>query len=276
VKIKSWVMTLALLTVCLAGFSYLYADDEGFIGVDNANEEQTVDLGNRFSLGIWGGYSQINMKDLNTYIDYENVKFYSDAGSDYKYDKPKNAIEAGLDLNYKITPNLKIGPRVSYITASAKNVVSLAPDNFQKYEETDKYDMTLLPILIGGEYFIKYSDRMSYNCKLYLGYGLASMKITYDSSYESSLDPDTNYTDSTESNWKGSNFVGEASIGGDVAISSGVSLGLDLGYRYAKIKKLKSDADSDLGGIVFEDEFGKAIPLDFSGPTAAIRVNFMF
>jgi hypothetical protein len=180
-NINAWGICFALLAVSLAGISYLYAADDSFFNENNTTEEQTVTLDNnhRYSLSVWGRYSMLNMKSFNDDVEY----YYADYVPAPTYDKPKNGYEVGLDLGYKITPNLRIGPRVSYLMVSAKNVytdsdnTSMGSGYYWTYEEKQEYHMTLIPILLGGEYFTKYNDKFSYNFKLYLGYGLARMKL---------------------------------------------------------------------------------------------------
>lgn len=64
------------------------------------------------------------------------------------------------------------------------------------------------------------------------------------------------------------------------AITPNVSLGVNLGYRLAKIDELKATKDIPefdvKKGDVIKDEDGKTIPADYSGLTIGVGLTFKF
>ncbi|MFC1566427.1 hypothetical protein ACFL4A_01135 [bacterium] len=269
----------------------------------------------KFTMKPYAGYTSVSLSNLYSVLGeekdiIEKDKFdtYDDVTASLK--KAKGASIVGIDFDYAITEKILIGPRVAYIDVSKielktkRNADNLIKDWIGTYESsknetiTQKFDLSLLPITVGAKYVNDNSEKFRFNVGLDLGVGLAKldMETMREEEYtsHSSFFGDY-YRKSLEINnqrtYVGSCFVTNLAVGGEYKLNDTFSLGANIGYRFAKVNKMKLDKDycdyyeNDDGdeyeylekkGDTKKDIDDNDIEFDFSGVTLTCGLNMAF
>jgi hypothetical protein len=236
--------------------------------------------------------------DIDDYYDtsiwYKNISLDSDT-KELLNKKSKSGNMAGLDLSYNFNENILAGLRMSYTQASdvkysqqdtiffnyddASTWISgVGPSGWERKENTYiyKYDcqvknISLLPVMIGGSYKKNIADRFSVNGEAYVGYGFAKGTLFKHLSMEYIVSTDgvETYNDNiiydAESSYMfGGAIVSDLSIGGEYEFTKVLSLGCNVGYRLAKISRVRT-ADKTV-----------RMDFDFSGLIATLGLNCKF
>lgn len=252
---------------------------------DEFPQKSREDVGNKFYLQPWVGYTTVDMKDFNTYVrDYINRwKTYGPEYSGRVTQEAKNGMIYGLDIGYNVTKVFSIGPRVAYL------MVNQAQQNYAyehhsptpswehlDYYET-KYDLSLIPVMFGGQFKTPVNKKCSFMGSMYLGYGFANMRVNWTKQEKDGTNPFV--TTEKEYHLEGSGVVVDCAVGGEYAISKRIFFGLNVGYRFARVAKMEfaNDVDGIKKGTVFTSYWdGKDIVLDFSGLTLNAGLSFKF
>jgi hypothetical protein len=214
----------------------------------------------KWRLGIEGGYSTLNMKEVND--NYDAV-----VGPLGSVTKIENGYDVAGELMYDWGKRFSVGPRVEYLMANQGKVSTLLG--------TAKEDLSLMPVLIGGRYALKemgqqtdvknvsFKDRWDLNIGAFAGWAWAWGKTSFAG---------------TDFNYSGNSFAGDALLGWNYRLSRDWTLGVDLGYRYAPIDEMKYTENKD--GVrkdqTVTDRNDKKLKYDFSGLIANIGVGFKF
>ncbi len=229
----------------------------------------------KMNLNVWGGYATVSMADVNKQLDLIADSLEAD-GASTSVSKLGSGLVFGVDAGYELSEGISLGPRVAYISCSQGNVTG--ETSSMGYNFTSKFtvDASLIPIMIGGSYTKEIAENLLLSGKLYLGYGLASVKV--------GVKIESNVPDFTPTGYsipyEGSGLVIDLCAAGEYKLAKNISLGLNLGYRMAKISEMKATKDvpeMDIKkGDVPKDAEDKAIPFDYSGVTAGLGINFKF
>jgi hypothetical protein len=222
----------------------------------------TTDDDNRRSvIGIWGGYTTAGMGDVNDNLSTR-------AGSRGSVTKITDGYAIAGEYLYAVSPQLVLGPRVEYIGLNQGKATTALSEV--------KQDYYLIPLMVGGRYY--FMDRknpwnLSGGAFLGVGLGYGKSKATVGSV-------------SRETSFDGTGFTGNVLLGGEVRLSDMVSLGLDLGYRYADIPSMSTGSSTAGGGgggyapkarkTTVVNSSGSTIKYDFSGMIANIGLNMKF
>jgi hypothetical protein len=236
----------------------------------------------KLNLNISGGYATVGMDDMNKTLQstkeqfdlgIEEIKNSGGTGST-SLTKFGSGIFLAVDAGYEVLSGISIGPKIVYLSCSqAKLTAEASFGGYSgKFEQT--VDASLMPLMVASRYSTKITDKISLLGGTYLGYGLANLKSVVK--FEQTGQP----SQSVEVPADGSGFVGEISADVKYAITPNVSLGVNLGYRLAKIDELKATKDvpefNIKKGDVIKDEDGKTIPADYSGLTIGVGLTFKF
>ncbi|MDO8734852.1 MAG: hypothetical protein Q7K21_06805 [Elusimicrobiota bacterium] len=225
--------------------------------------QETDWQGTNSVINIWGGYTTLGMNGVNS--DLSTI-----AGSGGSVTKVKKGYAIAVEYLYAVMSRFLIGPRIEYIGGNQGEASNLSVNV--------KQDFYLIPIMVGGRYYLK--DRKSpWNVSggVFAGVGIGYGKTKTDVPL---LSATTTY--------KGSAFTADMIVCGEYNISSVISFGLDLGYRFANVSKMSggSSGDGSSGsGSYYStnvkksavvNSAGKKIKYDFSGLISNIGINFKF
>ncbi len=213
-------------------------------------------------LSAFGGYTTLTMTDLNDAITGTGP---TPAGTTIT--KFGGGYFVGVDAAFTVMPMLKVGPRIEYAAGSAS--VKSAGGSTQ-------FDAGLTSLMVGVS-----SDLgapmtgLSIRGGLYGGYGMGSFKQS------STPTSGTGYTSASS----GNGIVAELNAEARYSIMPTIALGLDLGYRLAKITQMTLDSESPastpskVGKVLQVTKAGAApsdLAFDFSGMNIGASLSFNF
>jgi len=239
----------------------------------------------KLNLNISAGYATVGMDDMNKSLQSQKEQFdliienlnNSGLTASTSLTKFGSGIFLAVDAGYEVLSGISIGPKIVYLSCSQAKVKVEGSLSGQIFKIEHTVDASLIPLMVGGYYSTKITDKISLLGGIYLGYGLANLKYVFRVELEQTGDLSQNIEVPND----GSGFVGEISADVKYAIAPNVSLGVNLGYRLAKIDELKvtkdvPDFDIKKGDVFIKDENGKAIPADYSGLTIGVGLTFKF
>lgn len=227
-----------------------------------AGETSGTTKDRKWRLGIEGGYSTVNMSEVNDLYD-------AVVGPLGSVTKIENGYDLAGELMYDWGKRFAFGPRVEYLMTNQGKVETLPL--------TVKEDLSLMPVLIGGRYALKemgeqtdvkdvsFNDRWDLNIGAFVGWAWAWGKRSVGG---------------TDLKYSGNNLAGDALLGWNYRLSRDWTLGIDIGYRYAPIEEMKYTEDNALAGVREDDtvtgQNDEKLKYDFSGMIANIGVGFKF
>jgi hypothetical protein len=259
----------------------------------------------KLNLNISAGYVTVGMDDMNKSLQSQKERFdqaikaLEDLGAgtgSTSLTKFGSGIFLAVDAEYEVLSGISIGPKIVYLSCSQAKLTAELPAMTGIINIEQTVDASLIPLMVGGRYSTKITDKISLLGGVYLGYGLANYKSVNKSEligtyFMSSItktnlkaglqkDNSSQLSQNVEVPAGGLGFVGEISADVKYAITPNVSLGVNLGYRLAKIDELKATKDvpefNIKKGDVIKDENGKTIPADYSGLTIGVGLTFKF
>jgi len=256
----------------------------------------------KLNLNISAGYVTVGMDDMNKSLQSQKeqfdqtIEFLKDFGGTGSTSLTKfgSGIFLAVDAGYEVLSGISIGPKIVYLSCSQAKLTAEIPAITGIINIEQTVDASLIPLMVGGRYSTKITDKISLLGRVYLGYGLANYKSvkkseligTYFLSSITNLKSGVKIDNSLQSSQNvevpagGLGFVVEISADVKYAITPNVSLGVNLGYRLAKIDELKATKDVPefdvKKGDVMKDENGKTIPADYSGLTIGVGLTFKF
>lgn len=225
-------------------------------------------------ISAWGGMATVAMDDINKLLG--EWKTLGDLlGAATSKSDVKSGTIIGLDAGYEISPGISVGTRLSQLTPVQGKVTWTVPGA----QRAITADSSLTSVMLGASYDVA-SGEISVPVGLYAGLGMASGKTSMkDTTTAGGL------LAAYDVNYSGSGIVIDLSAAPEYKVSKSVSLGVNLGYRLAKIAELKLDQDADMDGdgaidspkgTVVKDGAGNKIAADFGGLTAAVSVSYRF
>ena len=257
----------------------------------------------KFSIKPWAGYTTVAMDDVNSvlsekmttnkYFANYSDEVYSQTSLDtFDADMIKtnsttkidNASIFGIDIEKGMTPEIGAGVRISYLKTNDGTRHNLLQFPFYNsdgtrqaasnlYENNFKIsNLILIPVLVGGSYTKSINEKWALNGNFYLGYGFASARISNRTTVRKTnsagaLEAAT--TTSYDQDFSGNAFVADIALGGEYNFSKVISIGANLGYRLAKVDKMKTSS----GSTLVKDD-GSSVIFDFSGMTATLALNY--
>ena len=206
-----------------------------------------------YKFTLWGGYTNFKMDDVNNNINLD-AQEGRELGIDISSEEVKNGYVLGLDFGIKMNPNIYIGPRIEYLIPNDGKVDAGIVQIF-------KY--SLFAIMGGGSYEQELNDQFSFIGKLYAGYGFAGTE------YKNKIwDYDMGYKGT------GSGIIADLSVGTELQINNQSGIGIDLGYRFAKISKMTYSSNYPNWGVKEGDTIKGFYNNDLSVDFSSIFLNF--
>jgi len=201
-------------------------------------------------VGVFGnvGYALFGMQDVNDEIDLINDAITLTGGE--TADKIHGGLNAGGGVMIGVTDYLLVGAEANYLWANTK----------AKFGSSDEYKLELPGLEVGV--FAKLAMPLAEQMLISVGAGLEYYWVMGKSS-ATGLDQDI----------KGSNLGGKVMVGGEYfLLPEFMSLGVDIGYRFAKITEVKDQEDQVIPKTLGTDNF----TVDYSGPffLGTVRVYF--
>lgn len=252
------MVALAVTVAAVMPLSAQYGDTMNGMGGTSGG---AAAVGSKSSIGIWGGYTTVNMSDVNDALN-------ATAGRRGSATEMNSGYIAAADYLYEVYPRLMLGPRIEYVGVNQGKATLLGGEI--------KEDLYLVPIMVGGRYyFMDRTTPWNISAGAFLGVGLGYGKTSLSS---------------VNTTYSGTGFAGNLLVGGEYRLSSAVSLGLDFGYRIANISSMSTDTTSSGGGgggggggyapaikkATVTNASGNTIAYDFSGMIANIGLMFKF
>jgi hypothetical protein len=229
------------------------------------------------NISAFGGWTWVSMARENYYINayYDTLASAYNLLGDPLLSTTKtnmgDALMAGLDVTYEAIPGLNIGPRFEYIGGiePATSVDCESPGTGRS--DTLSMGAALMPFMAGVSYLYA-AEKLNFGAEVYAGYGLGSSYITTKSN-GGLLVPGT-------FNSAGNCFVIESSLKFQYNSPNGVTMGLKLGYRQAKVDEMKAVAGvASLHiskGDPVRDQSLNIMPYDFSGGLVNVNIGKTF
>ena len=209
-------------------------------------------------LGVFGGYTTVAMGDLNDTIKLVNE---GEAGGEASVTEAKNGFIVGLDGHVKPFPFLMFGARLEYIGV---NPAKLEMDGYSQ-----QMDLSLLPLMVGLKAHIKPPlTGLNFCVGAHIGYAIAGGKMKQKAMGQS-VDVGIN----------GGGLVTELMGELEYTIFPLIKLDLMLGYRMAKISKMKytgSTLISEDGESIQKYGSNDDLAFDFSGMNIATGITVGF
>ena len=213
-------------------------------------------------VGVFGGYTTVAMDDVQDVM--KSVREMVPSGVNVDMTEPTNGYVIGLDAHFKPFPFLMAGARLEYIGV---NTAKLSADGLGSQE----MQFGLMPIMVGIKAGIKPPlTGLSIGAGLHVGYGLAHASQRME---EAGLKVDVPLD--------GGGFVAELSGELQYTIFPLVKFDFLLGYRLAKISKMKYTGSYLITGNQDGATFTKpgtddAVAVDFSGINVAAGISVGF
>jgi len=180
-------------------------------------------------------------------------------------------------LTYVINDKYSVGIKAAYLTSNAQILVkgNARVLNQDLYTTIDVPMTTnLTSIMIGNSYLFTTTDKIKILGLLWFGYSYAYFNGTIKRE-------STNREPQSDSfSYKGENLSYEVAINLQYMLSKDFSVGLEIGYRNAKINELKATKDvpniNIKEGDTLKSNDGKTIPFDYTGTNIALTFSIRF
>ena len=215
-------------------------------------------------VSAFGGFTTFNMKAVNDTLDTiaDGIKL---GGFGFmENSRINNGYYAGVDGLFTLTPGLKAGARVEMLMPNSAKL------RYTQADETRIDTSLILPEIGVATEFPINGNGLSMELGAWIGYGLGYGSVI---SSMTAHDPNTD-------NFSGWDVMGEGSIKIKYRITHLISAGLDLGYRFANVRKMFFGADNLISGVksgnVLRDSSNDDLPFDFGGKNIGLDVNFSF
>ncbi|MFP4465827.1 MAG: hypothetical protein ACLFP1_02115, partial [Candidatus Goldiibacteriota bacterium] len=223
------------------------------------------------SVSVFGGYTTLAMEETNNEIDEFEEGLVLLGGSEENVTKENinSAFMGGIDVGIMLSKEISIGSRIALITG-ASGKARLDDDASDDYFELNM-SLGLLPVMAGGK--IMFGEEIKAGLSAYGGMGFAS------GNYE--LATMTGGTeDSDLINFAGSGMVVDVAGSIGAELPSGVTGGLEVGYRIAKVAEMKTTEENTDMGVekdeVVENSDNEPMEFDYSGITANVFLTLAF
>lgn len=226
-----------------------------------------------FGIAIGGGYSTVSFTDWNNEISNELAHPTTLSGT-YDLTSSGGTVSDGfnidLDLRYKFSPMFMAGLDIEYLDAPSELSVELSQTNGSgTYDLTEDTTLTFSTIYVGPSVYFCIPDSI-----FRIGGGIGYFTLfNASSNFSKDLATTGSYgaqdiTTNGINNLAGSSIAGKVSLGMDCFLDSKMSIGVDIGYRFATITQVTSN------GSPLKKLDGTDVALDFSGVFSILSVGF--
>jgi hypothetical protein len=264
------IMLATLLLLALAGQAlaypryYQYREPERYAVNNSEGYDTSAPNDVAFRIGLFGnlGYSGYAMTDENNYIDELNASSALFGGK--SLDHIIGGLTGGIGMTFGFSDFFQLG--LEYEGLSAQTEGPLAPSgNYSNANYVITHDTTTIPASESG-CFIKFLAPIEDRWLLSFGLGLYSLWIDSDTEKRTFADGSSDsYT------FNGSTVATKIWVGGEYFFTRHLSLGLDAGYRFARIDEI-----TDQYGTTVYNGDGSNFTLDYSGPFSRATLQFYF
>lgn len=217
-----------------------------------------------YRVGVFGtlGYSGYAMGDENQYID-QQLNSVSTLAGGKTIDHINGGLTGGLGMTFGLSEFWQIG--FEYEGLGAGTSGTLAPPSNANPPLPASATISLPASEFGG--FLKIIMPVENRWLFSFGVGLYNLWID---------DTDTEkytFTDgsSGSNTFYGSNLASKFWVGGEYFFTHHLSLGVDAGYRFARINYI-----TDQNGVHLLNNDGSNFTLDYSGPFTRAGLHFYF
>lgn len=219
----------------------------------------------RSRVSLWGGYTAVNMNDVNNTLNA--------AAGGGSVTKITGGYDIAGDFLYEVAHRLYVGARIGYVGTNQGKSSTITGES--------KQDLYLVPLMTGGRYYFRNADRpFNFSLGAFAGIGLG-----YGATKAGG----------TETKYSGSCFAGEVLLGGEYQLSDPVSVGLDVGYRYAPLSSMSTYSGGGTAGggggggsgggggdgyaqkrAPIRNVSGGSLAFDFGGMFVNLGINFRY
>lgn len=214
-----------------------------------------------YRVGIFGdlGYSNYLMGDENQYIDQLNANSSLEGGQTLNH--IRDGLTGGVGMTFGMSDFCQLG--FEYEGLSAETSGALSPVKSTSLSPTNA-TITVPASEFGG--FIKLLAPLEDRWLLSFGLGIYSLWV--DNGTEKYT-----FADGTGSSYTyfGSGLATKLWVGGEYFFTRHLSLGVDAGYRFARIDEITDEN----GVTVLNSDYSK-FTLDYSGPFTRAALQFYF
>lgn len=224
----------------------------------SAHETEAYDTGApndvAYRVGVFGdlGYSSYVMGDENSFIDQLNAASSLAGGNSLSH--INGGLTGGLGMTFGMSDFCQIG--FEYEGLGAGTSGTLNPG--------ESATITLPASEFGG--FVKLLMPIERRWLLSFGAGLYNLWIDNDTEKYTFADGTA-----TSNTFYGSTLATKLWVGGEYFFTRHLSLGVDAGYRFARINDI-----TDQNGVSFFNSDGTKFTLDYSGPYTRAALQFYF
>jgi hypothetical protein len=207
-----------------------------------------------FRVGLFGdlGYSTYALGDENQYIDQLNADSSRSGGKSINH--ITGGLTGGLGMTFGMAEFCQIGFEYEGLGAYTNGTLVLG----------ESVTISLPASEFGG--FLKLVAPVEDRWLLSFGLGLYNLWIDNDT--EKFTLPDGTATSNT---FYGSGLATKLWMGGEFFLTHHLSLGVDAGYRFARINDV-----TDQNGVAWFNSDGSKLTMDYSGPFARTALQFYF
>jgi hypothetical protein len=198
----------------------------------------------KWGVGLNGGFNTHSMSDFNTL-----------SAADWNGAAISTGEQAGIDVKYRIVENWLAGIEGNYLFVG--NSTS------QGGGETTKANLDATEILLDGSYIF---PSVAQGLDLRIGVAVGMLMLT-----GADIATTGDYYSGT-TDLSGSGFDGKVFIGGDYYFNPSLSLGLDLGYRYAAASPITAKGGGS--SSTWQNSAGKDQSVDYSGFNSQLELTW--
>jgi hypothetical protein len=290
VKIRLLFFTLFFNFIYfIAGFGFA---EIAIRSIDTSNQTVGILFDSELTkMELWAGFSITKMSQMNDYLT-EQKDSMSKMG--YSHDASINkfygAIEGGADLDFALTRNLQMGPRLGFMYLIPAQIsgtyTSVSPYYGPlKYSWKRNFNGYVLPISVGIKY-LSFPNTW-FNVAVGINAGVAIAMLNENSVYKSDdpfvvAHPVTPF-DYTIQSLGGGYFI-NCSTAMNFVLGNNFGMNLRLGYRICEVSPLIITRGKDntpnngevFSGETVENSHGTPVLLDLGGVSASFGFLFGF
>ena len=251
----------------------------------------------------WVGYGTVGMSRVNEiWTGSFDADVAQDKANGWRVDEAvAKRFSAGPALGIEILrplgPDWQAGVRAGYVSAGTSSITYRASRTVDygafgliltTIDQRDVLTAFALPVMAGGRWTHEVMPEVGVTAGLFAGaaYGRMTDGVNFATvTTGTGLFGSGSSTTRGTIPYAGTGAAGEALVGVAYRASARLAMGLEAGYRYLVVPKIKTVAGVDLNGDgkpdtesgrVVEDADGHSIPLDFGGFAGSVRLSLDF
>lgn len=231
----------------------------------------------RWRVGFQGGGSYLlnSLTPLRQEMKYKGVSLPNEADNYYK--QLRNGISAGADVHYLLTNSIGVGVKYSLFSSSVKmdysvmNSHSTVPIYYSANEKEQFYLNYIGPSVFFRQW-LGVNHKFSFNEELSLGYIQFRDEAKYDPYQYVFVNPETNVMQYNVLK-EGSTFSGSLQLSFEYYPTSGISIGVNLGFIPAVFRTLRV-SDNETSRVVHKLGEGNSLNMTRIDYSMGLRFHF--